>query len=429
MPIQQNDQARRLTLQILDRLVPRALAQDVSIKLWDNTRWPDDRPRAATVALHFPGALRTIFASGSERGLGEGFLRGEFDIEGNVEAVLKLADQLKLNDMGLARKAAVATRLLRLPRGDVRFQPRAPAQLEGKRHSIERDRAAVAYHYNASNDFYKLWLDERLVYSCAYFSTPHDSLGDAQLAKLDLICRKLRLKPGQKLLDLGCGWGALVIHAAKYFGVDATGITLSEPQVEEASKRIHDAGLASTCRVRIQDYREVPAREEFDALSSVGMFEHVGIELLRPYFERALEHVKPGGVFLNHGIALNAGRDTMPPGSFIDRYVFPDGETVALNYTLQRAEEAGWEIRDVESLREHYALTLRAWVKNLEDNREQVLATVDEATWRVWRLYMASSAYGFSTNRISIFQTLLAKPNAEGKMKLPLRREDWYRED
>ena len=424
---QQFDQARKLTLQVLDRFVPRHLAQDVSIRLWDNTFWPDNSPRRATVALHFPGTLRTIFASGSEKGLGEGFLRGEFDIEGDIEAVLRLADSLELNRLSAARKLQAAALVLRLPQQKAPLQPRQPARLKGERHSIARDKAAVAYHYNASNEFYKLWLDPQMVYSCAYFSDSDDSLEAAQVAKLDLICRKLRLKPGQKLLDIGCGWGALIIHAAQHFGVDATGITLSEPQVEEANRRIRDANLGDRCRVQLRDYREIEPREEYDALSSVGMFEHVGAALLPEYFERALGHTKPGGVFLNHGIALNAKLQTMPPGSFIDSYVFPDGETVAINVTLQRAEEEGWEVRDVESLREHYVLTLRAWVRNLEANREAALSVVDEAAYRVWRLYMASSAYGFATNRISVFQTLLAKPGAGGKLDLPLRREDWYR--
>lgn len=426
MPFQQNDQARQLTLQVLDRFVPRQVVTEVSLRLWDGTLWPDDSPRKATVALHFPGALRTIFASGSEKGLGEGFLRGEFDIEGDIEAVLRLADSLQLNRLSLARKLSAAALVLRLPQQKTGLQPRTPAKLKGERHSVARDRAAVTYHYNASNEFYKLWLGAQMVYSCAYFGSPQDALDEAQLAKLDLICRKLRLRPGQKLLDLGCGWGALVIHASKYFGVDATGITLSEPQVEEAQKRIREANLQDRCRVQLRDYREIEPRQEFDALSSIGMFEHVGAALLPEYFERALGHAKPGGVFLNHGIALNAKLKTMPPGSFIDSYVFPDGETVAINLTLQRAEEEGWEVRDVESLRQHYVLTLRAWVANLEASREAALKTVDEATFRVWRLYMASSAYGFATNRISVFQTLLAKPRADGSLGLPLRREDWY---
>ncbi len=422
-----NSQARHITLSVLDRLVGRERAQNVAIRLWDGTLWPDQKPRAATVVLKFPGALRTIFASGHERGLGEGFLRDEFDIEGDIEAVLRLADELELNRLGVGRKLGAAIKLLRLPRSKTDLTPRAPAQLKGERHSPQRDLQAVAYHYNASNEFYSLWLDAQMVYSCAYFASENDDLDSAQTAKLDLICRKLRLKPGQKLLDLGCGWGALVMHAAKYYGVDATGITLSEPQVELAHQRIREAGLSARCRVQLRDYRDIETRQEYDALASIGMFEHVGSAKLAEYFERALEHLQPQGVFLNHGIAYNATNQPPSAGNFIDTYVFPDGETVPINLTLQRAEEAGWEVRDVESLREHYTLTLRHWVKNLELNRERALQCVDEATYRVWRLYMASSAYGFSTNRVTIFQTLLAKPDKRGQLNLPLRRDDWYR--
>ena len=426
MPSDNHAQERRLTLSILDRLVGRERAKNVSIRLWDGTLWPDNRARTATVVLKFPGALRTIFASGQERGLGEGFLRDEFDIEGDIEAVLRLADELELNRLGLARKLSTAAQLLRLPRSKTYLTPRAPAQLKGERHSPQRDLQAVAYHYNASNEFYSLWLDPKMVYSCAYFASENDDLATAQAAKLDLICRKLRLQPGQKLLDLGCGWGALVIHAAQHYGVDATGITLSAPQVELAQQRIEAAGLSARCRVQLKDYRAIEPRGEYDALASIGMFEHVGSAKLAEYFERSLKHLKPRGVFLNHGIAYNATNQPPNAGNFIDTYVFPDGETVPINLTLQRAEEAGWEVRDVESLREHYALTLRHWVKNLEANRERALQCVDEATYRVWRLYMASSAYGFSTNRVTIFQTLLAKPDKRGQLNLPLRRDDWY---
>ena len=417
--------AKRTTLRLLDALVPRQLTGAVGIRLWDGTRWPDARPRATTVALNFPGALRTIFGSGSELGMGEGYLRNEFDIEGDIENVLLLADQLGLNRLGLGRKVLLARQLLRLPRASEGLTPRAPARLSGQRHSRARDRQAVAYHYNASNDFYALWLDPQMVYSCAYFEQPTDDIGVAQTRKLDLICRKLRLQPGQKLLDIGCGWGALLIHAAKHYGVEATGITLSRPQVEWARRRIAEENLESRCRVLERDYRELKATQPYDALASIGMFEHVGVRMLPQYFEQAGHLLKPGGVFLNHGVALNAKH--FPPSrkrNFIDAYVFPDGETMPINYTLRVAEASGFEVRDVESLREHYLLTLRAWVRRLEENHERALGLVDEATYRVWRLYMASSAYGFATNRITIFQTLLLCPR--GQSSLPLTRHDWY---
>lgn len=421
-----NAAAKRATLSILDQLLPRHLMTDIGLRLWDGTLWPDGRVRPTTVVLNFPGALRTIFASGTERGLGEGFLRDEFDIEGEIEPVLQLAENLGLTSISPFRKVLLATKLLQLPRSQT-LRPRAPAKLVGQPHSIERARAAVAYHYNASNEFYALWLDPRMVYSCAYFRDEKRDIEQAQFDKLNHICRKLRLKPGQKLLDVGCGWGALVLHASKYFGVDATGITLSQPQVELARQRIQEAGVSDRCRVELRDYREIKTGQ-YDAIASIGMFEHVGAALLPEYFERAFDLLWPGGVFLNHGIAYNATRPAPKAGNFIETYVFPDGETVPLNLSLQHAEESHFEIRDVESLREHYALTLRAWVKRLEANRERAVQMTDEATYRVWRLYMASSAYGFATNRITVFQTLLAKNDERGHNNLPLTREDWYGE-
>jgi cyclopropane-fatty-acyl-phospholipid synthase len=265
-----------------------------------------------------------------------------------------------------------------------------------------------------------------MVYSCGYFETAATDLDTAQLRKLDMICRKLRLRPGMRLLDVGCGWGGLVLHAALQYGVDATGITLSAPQVELASQRIAAAGMNGACRVELRDYREVEVDHGYDALVSVGMFEHVGEKMLPGYFEQAARLLKPGGVFLNHGIASRA---TDPAGHgprFSDTYVFPDGELVPVNTTMRAAEEAGFEVRDVESLREHYALTLRHWVRRLEAAHEQALRHVDEPTWRVWRLYMSGSAHGFRSRRLNVYQALLALPDSGGASGLPLTRDDWY---
>jgi cyclopropane-fatty-acyl-phospholipid synthase len=285
------------------------------------------------------------------------------------------------------------------------------------------------------NDFYKLWLDKRMVYSCAYFRSPDDSLDTAQEAKLDLICRKLRLKPGERFLDIGSGWGGLIMHAAQRYGVDATGITLSENQASLARERIQQAGLADRCRVEVRDYRTLTANT-YDKIASVGMIEHVGLSHLPVYFDSAYRALKAGGLFLNHGIvSLEAARPTTlrgmiwdriwKSGAFIDTYVFPDGRLTAAADVITAAEKSGFEVRDVESLREHYAMTLRHWVRSLEEKALDAKALVGDHTYRVWRLYMSTSAYAFATAAINIIQTLLAKPDA-GRSNLPLTREDIY---
>jgi cyclopropane-fatty-acyl-phospholipid synthase len=226
---------------------------------------------------------------------------------------------------------------------------------------------------------------------------------------------------------LGCGWGGLVMHAAQQYGVDATGITLSQPQADLANARITESGLADRCRVMVRDYREVAESEKYDALASVGMFEHVGEALLPIYFAKARRLLKPGGVFLNHGIAQSATEERKRGPTFSNTYVFPDGELVPINRTLHAAEEAGFEVRDVESLREHYAMTLRHWVRRLEARYEQALQFVDEPTYRVWRLFMSGSAYGIAAGSLNVYQTLLVRQDERGQSGLPLTRADWYK--
>ena len=422
----ESERAARLTQHILTELFGSDGEQQVGVRLWDGAPWPDDRPRLATIVLKHPGALRQMFLPGTELGLAEAYLYDDFDIEGEIEAVFDLAQRFSRGGPGLVHKLGLARDLLRLPAGPKhRHGPRGRARLGGQQHSVGRDRQAIAYHYDVSNDFYALWLDRQMVYSCAYFESPDESLDTAQTRKLDYLCRKLRLQPGQGLLDIGCGWGGLVIHAARHYGVDATGITLSQPQADLANERIAAAGLADRARVLLRDYREVDEPGSYDALVSVGMFEHVGASLLPTYFEQAWRLLKPGGVFLNHGIAVPFGQRPTR-GAFSNTYVFPDGELVPISTTLGAAEQAGFEVRDVESLREHYTLTLRHWVRRLEAHHEEALQFVDEPTYRVWRLFMSGSAHGFSHGGFSVYQTLLVKPDGQGRSGLPLTRADWY---
>jgi cyclopropane-fatty-acyl-phospholipid synthase len=377
----------------------------------------------------------------NELSIVESYLAGDVDIEGSMEAASNLGEAIG----GRLRTPVAIAKLVKMVIGlpgqaeddlaDTRFPEHA--RKLGPRHTPVRDAAAIQFHYDVGNSFYRLWLDKRMVYSCAYFHSPDDTLDDAQEAKLDLICRKLRLKPGERLLDIGCGWGGLIMHAAEHYGVDATGITLSENQASLAQERIQQAGLADRCRVAIRDYRTLAEGDAYDKISSIGMVEHVGLSHLPVYFASAYRALKPGGLFLNHGIVSLGEARPRSVGekifrkfwradAFIDKYVFPDGKLTATSDAIAAAEGAGFEVRDVESLREHYAMTLRHWVKSLEEKTQDATALVGPHTFRVWRLYMAASANAFTTAAINVLQTLLAKPDARGRSNIPLTREDLY---
>ena len=422
------------TRHVLSEIFADCSLDKVGVRLWDGTAWPDQRPRAAMLALKHSGALGRMFLPGTEVGLAEAYLHDDFDIEGDIAVAFEIGDFLLVHLGDWRNKLKLAGLLVALPDRDGRSTMRRAAsqllpRIRGKRHSLERDRRAVTFHYDASNDFYRLWLDRRMVYSCAYFTSQDEELDVAQERKLDYLCRKLRLRPSQRLLDIGCGCGALVIHAAKHFGVRAEGVTLSKPQVEWARAGIAEAGLTNEATVDLRDYREISSdgSQLYDAIVSVGMAEHVGHEKLPDYFSAAHRALKPGGVFLNQAIGESVvARPDNRNGSFIDQYIFPDGDTPPLPIMLRAAESAGFEIRDVENLREHYALTLGHWLRRLETHHAEALSFVDEATYRVWRLYLAGSGHGFRRGHIAVYQTLLAKLDSSGQTKLPLTRKDWY---
>jgi len=411
------------------------------VKFWDGSIDRGNNPRSPfTFVLTRPAALRRMLLPPSELSIVESYLSGDVEIEGSMEAASNLADMIGNRLRSPMKIASLAALVLQLPGeadddlADARFPERA--RKLGPRHTPVRDAAAIQFHYDVGNDFYKLWLDRRMVYSCAYFRTPDETLEDAQEAKLDLICRKLRLHPGEKFLDIGCGWGGLIMHAAQNYGVDATGITLSENQAALARERIDAAGLSDRCRVEIRDYRTLES-DAYDKIASVGMIEHVGLSHLPVYFESAYRALKPGGLFLNHGIvslgearprstSQKIFRKFWKADAFIDTYVFPDAKLTATDDVIAAAEASGFEVRDVESLREHYAMTLRYWVRSLEEKSPEAQALVGNHTYRVWRLYMAASANAFAKAAINIVQSLLAKPDASGKSNIPLTREDIY---
>jgi cyclopropane-fatty-acyl-phospholipid synthase len=419
-----------------------------AVRFWDGSvDLPAPEQPQFTLILRRPGALRRMLLPPSELAITEAYLRDDYDVEGSMEALTNLANGF-VSRVGNAKTLArLAWRLRQLPRHDAEEGTlrqkdtarggRAGFKGSGGEHSLQRDSAAVRYHYDTGNDFYALWLDSSMVYSCAYFQRGTDDLDTAQRNKLEHICRKLRLKPGERLLDIGCGWGGLIRYAAEHYGVEALGVTLSEAQAALASARIAEAGLSERCRVEVRDYRNLGDLSPFDKVVSVGMFEHVGGPKLPEYFAIAYRMTKPGGLFLNHGIASPASEAQVPrwnwfaerlwkPGSFINRYVFPDGELVPPREAIRQGELAGFETRDVESLREHYALTLRQWVRRLEEHHEEAVKQVGEKTYRVWRLYMSGSASGFTNGNLALIQALFSKPDASGHTALPLTRADLY---
>ena len=422
--------ARETTLDILDEVFGGSPVVDFTVRLWDGTVWPADRgiSPAFTLVLDHPGALRQMLLPPSELNLGESYIYGDYDVIGDLIVAFPLVDHFEQLDLGLGDKLGLAWKLRSLPKERPSQDGRQAATMGGTTHSRGRDQQAISYHYDVSSDFYALWLDRNMVYSCGYFYDVDEDIHTAQERKLDYICRKLRLEPGERLLDVGCGWGGLVIYAAKHYDVQALGITLSQPQVDWAQERIEEAGVGDRCRVIYQDYREVdPGDEPFDKLVSVGMFEHVGEAKMHTYFEKAWDILRPKGLFLNHAIARPGWEPKVEdPNAFGNRYVFPDGELTPISHSLRIAEDVGLEVRDVESLREHYALTLRRWVRRLEKRHEEALNHVDEATYRIWRLFMSGSAHGFQTGRLNVYQSLLAKPGAEGESGLPLTRSDLY---
>lgn len=433
---------------LLEHIFPSP--RNFGVRLWDQGELPASGQPAFTLVLNHPGALRRMFSTPIELSLGEAYIYGDFDVEGDFYAMFGMVDSLISRNFSPTEVAALVKDVQGLPKsGPARAITRKPVELQGKLHSRERDRDAIRFHYDVGNEFYALWLDRQMQYSCGYFPTGIEDLDAAQIRKIEHICRKLRLKPGERLLDIGCGWGGLALAAAQSYGLSVLGVTLSERQAEYGAEQADRLGLNDRVRIKTLDYRDLE-NESFDKIVSVGMFEHVGRSHLPEYFSQVYRLLKPGGLFLNHGIARRGQpadlgllkgldgqtrtakvgesyfeRKVLGTGTFSQHYIFPDGELVPVSEANLIAEAAGFELRDVENLREHYALTLRNWVQRLEEHHDEAIRLVGEAVYRTWRLYMSFSVNSFETGQVNVNQSLLAKPS-DGKAGLPMSRADLY---
>jgi cyclopropane-fatty-acyl-phospholipid synthase len=381
----------------------------INLRLWNGQAFAPPVPAPVTVTVRSPQALMTL-ANPSLGKLATSYVEGEIDLEGNFRDVLRLSESLVASDHSV-------------------YNPRKNTW-KWWRHSRSADHRNIQSHYDVGNDFYALWLDRNRVYSCAYFKQPDDSLDRAQEQKLDHICRKLMLEPGDRLLDIGCGWGGLILWAVRNYGVKALGITLSQGQYEHANARIRELGLAERCEVRLQDYRDVPEDELFDKIASVGMFEHVGKRNLPAYFAKINRLLRPGGLVMNHGItnnSLQAAELGGGIGEFVDEYVFPGGELMHVTAVAEEMSRQGLEVWDAECLRPHYAKTLWHWVDRLEARRDEARGLVGEKRLRTWLIYMAGSAHAFARGWMSIYQLLGIKMEPDGTVAYPSTREHIYR--
>ncbi len=387
-----------------DRFVARMRTHAIParVRLWNGLEAAlGDDPRV-TFTVPSAASLRQLIRPSLDR-LGTAYVEGKLEVEGKLADILQVA-------VGLARFGAPKAR-----RGPRMFH-----------HTRAADAEAIRYHYDVSNGFYSLWLDRNMVYSCAYFRSPQDSLDDAQMQKIDHILVKLRVKPGDRLLDIGCGWGALIMRAAEKFGAKAVGITLSHNQCELARQRIAAAGLADRCEVRLEDYRDVSGK--FDRIASVGMFEHVGLKSLRTYFSKIRDLLEDGGTVMNHGITSgdpDSAESPLGASDYIERYVFPHGELPHISRTLYEMCAAGLEPVDVENLRRHYALTLTHWSERFEAHGQQLREIAGDKRWRIWRMYLAGCAYGFANEWMALHQILAVKGGSDGGA-LPLTRDYMY---
>jgi cyclopropane-fatty-acyl-phospholipid synthase len=438
--------AARTTRKILELLFGPPSARDFTVRLWDGTSQTPAGSSRFTIVLRHPGALRRMFIPPTELNLAEAYLRNDYDVEGDLEHATTLADPIAARIAPLSAKATLMRLVMSLPsntRGDGTTPVSIPAWRRLPhyilRHTKGRDAEALSFAYDTSNEFYELWLDEHMQYTCGYFRRGTDDLDQAQRDKLEHICRKLRLRPGDRLLDVGCGWGGLLRYAATNYGVTGYGVTLSKEQAAYANAAFEKAGIADRCHADVRDYRDIDPARRFDKASAVGMVEHVGVARLGEIYSKVFALLEPGGLFMNHLIVTVLERPAHPGdrgtgkvlrqhNEYIQKYIMPDAEMPTLGEVVFNTERVGFEVRDVESLREHYAWTFRHWLWRLDARRDEVVAIVGESAYRAFRLYLAAFPPRFDQRWMSICQVLMSKNASDGRSGLPMSRDDVHRD-
>lgn len=416
------------SLAFLQRLIEAYRPRDFAVRFWDGTGIEPDagQPARFTLVLHHPGAVRQMFWPFNKASTGEAYIYDDFDIEGDMQAFLHFTKHLRELRFSFFTRLGLLRQLLALPNTPRPRVGRQGAKLEGDKRSPDRDRQAIEYHYDGPpSEFFALFLDRYMQYTCGYFADPNEDIDTAQERKLDYICRKLRLKPGERLIDFGCGWGGLITFAAKNYGVQAVGVSISQEQIRWTNREIDKMGVRDRCRIDYLDYRKVPESEPFDKAVSVGFMEHLGEKMMPTFFGKLWRLLRPQGLYLHHAITFRPNTPWPTHRAFALKYVFPDGELVPITNTLRHLAAAGFEIRDVESLREHYIYTLRCWLKRLEDNHAEAVRLTDEVNYRIFRIYFAGAIQGFETAIYNLNQTLVVK-SGDGLSGLPLTRSAWY---
>lgn len=424
------DPAVAKSQQILQQLFAGYGRYDFAVRFWDGTVWQPEpaAPVKFTFVLKHRGAVRRMFWPPSPVSFGCAYIYDDFDIEGDVQSFCVFGRHLEAapTRLSVLQRLKIGLQIFTLPQVEQRREGRGPAELSGQMHSRERDRKAISYHYDTSNEFFQKILGPTMVYTSGIWEEG-DDLDAAQRRKLDLLYTKLRLKPGERLLDIGCGWGVPAIHAAREFGAQSLGVTLSEKQADWARRFVREAGVEDRCRIEVRDYRDLNEPGSFDKIVMMEVGEHFGYAEFEGYFRKCFELLKPGGQLMIQQIQLfGAGRKARAVREFGLKFVFPDGELVPVSWMVKNAELAGFDVRDVESVREHYPKTLQCWLNNLEANHDELVALTDEATYRTFRLYLAGARYGYLTNLYQLHHMLFVKPDATGGSPVPTSRRDWY---